>query len=48
MTTPFALTPNPSPHRASGRTPVSRRATGRGARFAFSFREKVAACNAAG
>jgi hypothetical protein len=48
MTTSFALTPNPSPHRASGRTPVSRRAMERGARFAFSLRENVAACNAAG
>jgi len=35
MTTPFALTPNPS-------------LLGRGARLAFSPREKVAACNAAG
>jgi hypothetical protein len=48
MTTPFALTPNPTPHTASGRTPVPRRAMGRGARFAFSLGEKVAACNAAG
>ncbi len=48
MTTPFALNPNPSPHRAFRRTPVSRRAMGSGARFAFSLREKAAACKAAG